>query len=37
MDDNWTFIWASYGVTWLTFAGYTLSLVLRARDTREGR
>ena len=29
---GWEYIWAAYGVTWLFFAGYSLSLFLRTSD-----
>ncbi len=29
IDGGWEFVWASYAVTWLFLAGYTLSLWLR--------
>lgn len=30
----WSYVWAAYGVTWLFFAGYTASLLLRLRENR---
>ena len=34
LQGGWEYVWASYGLTWAVFAGYALSLWLRARRTR---
>ncbi|MFT4626870.1 MAG: CcmD family protein [Myxococcota bacterium] len=31
VQGGWEYVYAAYGVTWLFFAGYTLSLVVRQR------
>lgn len=31
LEGGWTYIWAAYGLTWLAFGGYALSLVVRGR------
>ncbi len=30
IQGGWEYVWAAYGITWATFALYTLSLYLRA-------
>lgn len=35
IDGGWEFIWAAYGVTWLFFAVYTVTLILRSGNASE--
>lgn len=32
VSGAWGYVWASYAVTWLFFAGYVASLVARSRE-----
>ena len=33
LTGDWPFVWASYGLTWLLFTGYAISLILRSAST----
>lgn len=35
VDGGWGYVGAAYAATWLCFAGYALSLVLRARAVHD--
>lgn len=30
IQGGWEFVWAGYGLTWLIFGGYAISLIVRS-------
>ncbi len=32
IEGGWGYVWAAYGITWLTLVGYCLSVHLRDQD-----